>query len=52
MELTGNTFLCDEGPTLKTLHFAFYIGGMPTLLYFDLYLNTACAEHYVYFKFS
>ena len=26
-----------------------YIGSTPTFLYFDLYLNTAYAAHYVYF---
>ena len=43
-------FLSDEGPTFKTLDFAFYIGSTPTFLYFDLYLNTAYAAHYVYFS--
>ena len=33
---------------LKTLDFTFYIGSTPTFLYFDLYLNTAYAAHYVY----
>ena len=42
-------FLSDEGPPLKTLDFTFYIGSTPTFLYFDLYLNTAYAAHYVYF---
>ena len=42
-------FLSDEGPMLETLAFAFYIGSTPTFLYFDLYLNTAYAAHYVYF---
>ena len=42
-----NMFLSDEGPTLKTLDFAFYIGSTPTFLYFDLYLNTAYAAHYI-----
>ena len=41
-------FLSDEGPMLETLDFAFYIGSTPTFLYFDLYLNTAFATHYVY----
>ena len=42
--------LSDEGRTamLKTLDFVFYIGSTPTFLYFDLYLNTAYAAHYVY----
>ena len=42
-------FLSDKGPPLETLDFAFYIGSTPTFLYFDLYLNTAYAAHYVYF---
>ena len=42
-------FLSDEGPTLETLNFAFYIGNTPIFLYFDLYLYTANAAHYVYF---
>ena len=41
-------FLSDEGPTLETLDFTFYIGSTtPTFLYFDLYLNTAYAAHYI-----
>ena len=39
--------LSDEGPTLKTLDFTFYIGSTPTFLYFDLYFNTAYAAHYI-----
>ena len=39
----------DEGPTLETLDFTIRIGSTPTFLYFDLYLKTAYAEHYVYF---
>ena len=35
--------LSDEGPTLETLDFAFYIGSTPTFLYFDLYVNSAYA---------
>ena len=42
-------FLSDEVPTLETLNFAFYIGNTPIFLYFDLYLYTANAAHYVYF---
>ena len=38
-------FLSDEGPTLETLD---YIGSTPTFLYFDLYLYSAYAAHYVY----
>ena len=33
--------LSDEGPSLETLDFTFYIGSTPTFLYFDLYLNSA-----------
>ena len=44
-------FLSDEGPTLETLDFTFYIGSTPTFLYFVLYLNTAYAAHYVYFTY-
>ena len=40
--------LYDEGPTLETLNFTIHIGSTPTFLYFDLYLNTAYAAHYVY----
>ena len=41
-----------KGPTLETLDYAFYIGSTCTsiLLYFNLYLNTAFAAHYVYFN--
>ena len=44
---TNFMFLSDEGPMLETLDFAFYIGSTPTFLYFDLYLNTAYAAHYI-----
>ena len=27
-----------------------HIGSTPTFLYFDLYLNTACAAHFISFK--
>ena len=33
--LIYSLFLSDEGPTLETLDFAFYIGSTPTFLYFD-----------------
>ena len=35
-----NMFLgiADEGPTLETLDFAFYIGSTSTFLYFDFHL--------------
>ena len=42
------TLVRGEGPTLETLDFTIHIGSAPTLLYFDLYLNTAYAAHYVY----
>ena len=31
-----------EGPTLKTLNFTIRIGSTSTILYFDLYLYSAC----------
>ena len=40
-------FLSDEGPTLETLHYTIRIGSTPTFLYFDLYLYSAYAAHYV-----
>ena len=40
-------FLSDEGSTLKTLDFTIRVGSTPTFLYFDLYLNTAYAAHYI-----
>ena len=43
----GPTF-SDEGPMLEMLDFTIRIGSTPTFLYFDLYLNTAYAAHYVY----
>ena len=39
----------DKGPTLKTLDFTVRIGSTPTFLYFNLYLNTAYAGHYICF---
>ena len=45
--LSREMFLSDEGPSLQTLDFAFYIGSTPTFLYFDLYFNTAQAAHNV-----
>ena len=39
-------FLSDEGPPLETLDCR--IGSTPTFLYYDLYLNSAYAAHYVY----
>ena len=41
-------FLSDEGPMLETLHHTIRIGSTPTILYFDLYLYSAYAAHYVY----
>ena len=32
-------FFCDEGPTLETLDFTFYIGSISTSLYFDLHIK-------------
>ena len=40
-------FLSNEGPTLETLDFTIRIGSHQLLFYFDLYLNTAYAAHYV-----
>ena len=42
-------FISDEGPMLETLDFTIRIGSTPTFLYFDLYLYSAYAAHYVYF---
>ena len=42
-------FLSDEGPMLETLDFTLRIGSTPTFSYFDLYLYSAYAVHYVYF---
>ena len=38
-------FLSDKESTLETLD----IGSTSTFLYFDLFLKTAYATHYVYF---
>ena len=38
----------DEGPMLETLDHTIRIGSTPTFLYFDLYLYSAYAAHYVY----
>ena len=40
--------LSDEGPMLETLDFTIRIGSTPTFLFFDLYLYSAYAAHYVY----
>ena len=45
-------FLSDEGPMLKTLDNTIRIGSTPTNLYFDLYLYSAYAAHYVYTKYK
>ena len=40
--------LSNEGPTLETKHFTIRtIGSTPIFIYFDLYLNTAYAAHYI-----
>ena len=35
---------------LETLDYTIRIGSTPTFLYFDLYLYSAYAAHYVYFN--
>ena len=45
-------FLSDEGPTLETLDYTIRIGGTPTFLYFDLYLHSAYAAHFIYINCS
>ena len=35
---------------LETLDYTIRIGSTPTFLYFDLYLYSAYAGHYVYFE--
>ena len=45
-------FLSDEGLMLETLDYTIRIGSTPTFLYFDLYLYSAYAAHYVYFTFG
>ena len=44
-------FLSDEGPMLETLDYTIRIGSTPTFLYFDLYLYSAYAAHFVNFTF-
>ena len=41
-------FLSDEWPMLETLEYTIRIGSTPTFLYFDFYLYSAYAAHYVY----
>ena len=36
---------------LETLDYTIRIGSTPTFLYFDLYLYSAYAAHFVYFTF-
>ena len=36
---------------LETLAYTIRIGSTPTFFYFDLYLYSAYAAHYVYFSF-
>ena len=43
-------FLSDDGPMLETLDYTIRIGSTPTFLYFDLYLYSAYAAHYVYLE--
>ena len=43
-------FLSDEGPMLETLDYTIRIGSIPTFLYFDLYLYSAYAAHFVYYS--
>ena len=38
----------DKGPMLETLDYTIRIGSAPTFLYFDMYLYSAYAAHYVY----
>ena len=40
-------FFSDEGPMLETLDHTIRIGSTPIFLYFDLYLHSAYAAHYV-----
>ena len=37
---------------LETLDYTIHIGSTPTFLYFDLYLYSAYAAHYVYLKIA
>ena len=41
-------FLSDKELTLEMLDYTIRIGSTPTFLYFDLYLYSAYAAHYVY----
>ena len=44
-------FFSDEGPMLETLDYTIRIGSTPTFLYFDLYVYSAYAAHFVYFYY-
>ena len=46
--LPGRDVKWDEGPMLETLDYSIRIGSTPAFLYFDLYLYSAYAAHYVY----
>ena len=37
---------------LETLDYTIRIGSIPTFLYFDLYLYSAYAAHFVYFVYK
>ena len=43
-------FLSDEAPMLETLDYTIRIGSTPTFLFFDFYLYSAYAKHYVYYN--
>ena len=48
MAILSPTVNSDEGPRLETLDYTIRIGSTPTFSYFDLYLYSAYAAHYVY----
>ena len=41
-------FLSDEGPMLETLDYTIRIGGIPTFLYFDMYILYIYPSIYIY----
>ena len=43
-------FSLTKGQMLETLDHTIRIGSTPTFLYFDLYLYSAYAAHYVYYR--
>ena len=45
--VTKEANFSDKGPMLETLDYTIRIGSTPTFLYFDLYLYSAYAAHYV-----